>query len=531
MTNRHETLLRRLKGKSQEELIALLEYLVQRQPEVAAVLELLIELPLSVTSTPEPHHRTPTLDPAAIRRQADVAFDRAGDDWDAAGRAAVELEQVYAIGQDFAQAGAWANAQAVYATLAEEILAQYDRYQDEGQLSWVLSECADGLLACLKVQADVPPNERLDTPARETLLTSLFALWHFGDRYGGIKAELAASLVALASAPERTLLEAWVREKLQPDQDTSSQWRNRGLVGFLALLKQAQGSTQDEVLAEYRQAGLYAELAERYLQLGRQGEALAVAQEHLTETFEITRFAEHLLQSDAQWRDQALAFIERRLTEAITAAETTPKDHMRPHTIDTYRRWLSEQYRLAGHMQQAVAVEQARFQARPDEATYRAVRAVAQAGGQESQRWTELRAQLLQTLTQQRSWAALASIFVDEGEIAQALAALKEGERTQRSPRHGAGSSSFSTLRVRVAQAAEEGYPDEAVQIYAHVVEELIALRGRENYQQAAAYLNQMRKLYQRMGREQTWETYLAGVRSSHKSLRAFKEELEKKGL
>lgn len=66
-------------------------------------------------------------------------------------------------------------------------------------------------------------------------------------------------------------------------------------MSFLALLKQAQGSTQDEVLAEYRQAGLYAELAERYLQLGRQNEALAVAQEYLTETFEITRFAERLL--------------------------------------------------------------------------------------------------------------------------------------------------------------------------------------------------------------------------------------------
>ena len=54
---------------------------------------------------------------------------------------------------------------------------------------------------------------------------------------------------------------------------------------------------------------------------------------------------------------------------------------------------------------------------------------------------------------------------------------------------------------------------------------------GRENYQQAAAYLSQMRKLYQKMGREKTWETYLAGLRSNYKSLRALKEELEKKGL
>ena len=43
------------------------------------------------------------------------------------------------------------------------------------------------------------------------------------------------------------------------------------------------------------------------------------------------------------------------------------------------------------------------------------------------------------------------------------------------------------------------------------------------------SYLSQMRKLYQKRGREKTWETYLAGLRSNYKSLRALKEELEKK--
>ena len=122
-------------------------------------------------------------------------------------------------------------------------------------------------------------------------------------------------------------------------------------------------------------------MAERYLQLCRQSEALAVAQEYLTETFEITRFAERLLRSDEHWRNQALALVEKRLAETLTAAETTPKDLTRPHTIDTYRRWLSEQYLLAGQIQQALEVERARFQAHPDEATYRAVRAVVQADG------------------------------------------------------------------------------------------------------------------------------------------------------
>jgi hypothetical protein len=534
MTKKHETLFRRLKGKSQEELVALLEHLVQRQPEVEAVLELLVELPLSGTPMPEKQSRKHTIDPAAIRCQADVAFDRAGDDWDAAGRAAVELEHIYTIGQDFAQAGVWGNAQIVYATLAEEILSQYDRYQDEGQLSWVLSECADGLLTCLKVQTDLPQNERLDAPARETLLTSLFALWYFGDRYGGIRSEISSTMVALATASERTLLEAWLREKLQPGQDTASQWRNRGLVDFLALLKQAEGSDQEEVLAEYRHAHLYTELAEHYLQLGRQSEALTVAQEHLTETFEVTRFAERLLASDAQWRDQSLAFVEGRLAEEITAAKKMPKDLMRPHGIDTYRCWLSEQYRLAGRMQQALDIEMARLQAHPDEATYFAVRSAAQADKQNIHLWPGLRSQLLQALKQQRRWAALVAIFVDEGEVEQALAALQEDEQMQKAPTYpayGYRSFSLATLRVRVARVAEEMYPEEAIQIYARVVEALIEQRGRENYQQAVEYVSQMKKLYQKVEREKTWEAYIVGLRTRYKSLRAFKEELARKGL
>ena len=106
-------------------------------------------------------------------------------------------------------------------TLAEEILAQYDLYRDEGQLSWVLGECANGLLACLKAQSDLPQGERLKEGERETLLTSLLTLWHFGDRSGGITPDLAPMVVALATASERTRLEAWVRENMHAGQDAS----------------------------------------------------------------------------------------------------------------------------------------------------------------------------------------------------------------------------------------------------------------------------------------------------------------------
>src|SRR6266571_2042996 len=63
-------LMGRLSEKSHEELVALLEQLVQRQPDIEPLVELLIELPL-VTTTQQKSRpgrgRERTLDPATIR--------------------------------------------------------------------------------------------------------------------------------------------------------------------------------------------------------------------------------------------------------------------------------------------------------------------------------------------------------------------------------------------------------------------------------------------------------------------------------
>jgi hypothetical protein len=37
--------------------------------------------------------------------------------------------------------------------------------------------------------------------------------------------------------------------------------------------------------------------------------------------------------------------------------------------------------------------------------------------------------------------------------------------------------------------------------------------------------------LYQKQGREAEWDVYITNLRNSNKSLRALKEELDKKGL
>lgn len=530
-------LLGRLSEKSREELLALLERLLQRQPDIAPLVEVLLELPLE--STPQEQKRTGrgrerTLDPITIQSQVASAFYNAGEGWGAAGRIAAELDRLCDLGKSFAEAGQWANAQVVYTTIAEEAAGQSERLQEEGEISWILDECAAGLVACLEAQSSLPRSERLDASAREELLRTLVDLWKGGDNYGGIEVGIPPAIAANATSRERKQIEAELREELRSEQDFSNRWHNRKFVEFLVLLKQADQCSDEDILEEYQQAGLYKELAERYLLLDRANEALDVAQIHLTEPMDVTWFAGQLLQVDESWPERALALVETRLHESERALQSNAQDFTGAHLIDTYRRWLSEKYLLYGKTQQALDIELARFQVHPDEGTYRSVRSAAQAAGQPEEVWPDLRPELIRTLEQQGRWGALITVYLDEGAVSQALAALAELERPQRTSPSAYGyhfEAPPSRYQAQVAAAAEESYPKEAIRLYKRVVQWLIDGRGRGNYQQAADYLDRVRRLYQQQKREAEWQAYVTDVRTSNKSLRALKEELDKRGL
>ena len=134
------TLVARLSEKSREELLALLEQLVQRQPDIEPMVELLIELPLLYPRRGRAGQGGARTHAGSLhfRSQVDSAFYNAGEGWGAASRVAAELERLCDIGKSFAEAGEWANAQVVYATVAEETIIHYEGLHDEGQLSWIL---------------------------------------------------------------------------------------------------------------------------------------------------------------------------------------------------------------------------------------------------------------------------------------------------------------------------------------------------------------------------------------------------------
>jgi len=129
-------------------------------------------------------------------------------------------------------------------------------------------------------------------------------------------------------------------------------------------------------------------------------------------------------------------------------------------------------------------------------------------------------------LEQRLNWQALISIYLSEKKIEESLIALKELERDRGNFGYWAGSPSDS-YQVRVAKAAAETHPGEAIQIYQKVIAKLIEVRGRDTYKMAAGYLAQVKRLYNKQQREKEWEAYITEIRHNHKSLRALKEELD----
>ena len=252
----------------------------------------------------------------------------------------------------------------------------------------------------------------------------------------------------------------------------------------------------------------------------------------MTEPTDVTWFAEQLIKSGSEWQGQALAFVETKLKQVERALVGKRQDSTASRIADIYRRWLGEKYSEYGKMEQALTVELVRFQASPDDTTYRSVRSAARLADLPEDVWSDHRTRLIEVLKQQGRWGALVTIYLDEREVDQALAALATIERLSNTSSYGYGfRQAPNQYQLQVAKAAEEHYPEDAIRLYKDVVERLIEGRGRENYLQAVNYVARIKYLYEKQGHEAEWNTYITALRNKNKSLRALKEELEKQNF
>lgn len=482
-----------LSARSKEELIALIKQMLRQEPELEALLE---------TPLPVPGKRTGAgpVSPETYRRHAAAVFNRADEDWGASVEIAAGLHALTTIGQGFAEQQDWAAAAAVYRGIVEETMDQYESYQDdEGELGSAVQACVEGLGECLA-------GAESDEPTRAAIVRALFDVYAFDVKMGGLglSDEVPDVLVRHTTPEERQRVAGWVREVLPEGEDWSADYRRRVYGGFLLDLE-ADTLDDESFLRICRETGRLHDLVDRLLALGREEEAVAEAGR--AGDYDLIRLADlfvHHGHGDVAER----LMVERTQTSVDTRVPA----------------WLKQRYLARDDQAAALEMAEKLFRARPNLEEYREIRALAWPLG----RWEKLRPQLMALLDEPLHRDLRVRIYLDEGEIDEALEAVKLEPRQYTGYGYGYGWSHGyqASISVEVARAVEELRPRAALEIYQREAERLIQQRGRGNYQEACKLLVRMRALYERLGEPEAWDRYITQLRDQNRSLRALKEEL-----
>ncbi|HNC94546.1 MAG TPA: hypothetical protein PKW90_00405 [Myxococcota bacterium] len=301
-----DTMGPRLSTLSRDQLVALVERLVARHPD----LEDLVNLPL-----PGEARRA---DAASVHAQVTRILRNMGDDWRASWRAQYELFPIVAIGDGYRQQGLLEDARIVYRAVIDAILALYERIRDEeSEISGVVGDCVEGLGACF----DATTEPRM----REELLRDLFQVycWDTLDHGGyGMSGPAEKVLLTCGSPEERWLVARWFREVL-----TGPLRSNHGRRAAGALVLRLVGDLQDPAEREaiYREAKMDLDLLDLLLKQGREEEALGLL---LVPDADLLRLADRLVAAGLRER-----------TVAMVNAHPAVLDHQ----SDPVRDWLSRQ--------------------------------------------------------------------------------------------------------------------------------------------------------------------------------------------
>lgn len=513
-----------LAERSKDDLIAIIERLVEHDPELYRFVELPIIHP-EQGGAPS----AVTVDPRAIRRQID-AIIRANDtyEWGGNWRAAQELESIVALATSYAEAGAWADAALVYETVAEVMLDRYGQFWDrEGEIAVVISESDNGLAAVLDAQPGLPEGDRLNAEQRRAIFQAIFEIWRYDVTVmGGIdlSQEGPEALARTVNDAERAEVLGWLRGVETPAEpgEFGSNWARQMVVEFEVMLREASGIDDDALLQLYLDRELWEDAASLLLTMDRFAEATTIANQKLAQPAVFLRFADQLFAMGGEHRDGALTLVDDRLWE------NEGKD---PNQDEALLAWLQAKYATTDQAGKALELARRRFKARPSQWTYDAVKAAATLPGQPDELWPSLQAELQATLRENQDWGVAIRVALAERNGDAALDALTHLQKAKsRQP----GSLLFlgdGIYEAQVAELVEQSHPDEAIRLYRDLAQRSIDRRNRPAYQTAAERLSRVQRILTANGRVDEWSQIIAAIRSENSRLRALKEELDARKL
>ncbi len=462
-----------------------------------------------------PAQRLLSVNPDTYRRQVAEAFQQD------APQIREGLLPVKQAAEQLVQQQDFLGAATIYETLVNEIFEEShlyyeeeadsdDSYEEEGYypeeegLEELVEECIEALGSCLA-------DPRTDRVAREKIIDVLFAIYQQdvrADESHGFYGSAADQVVRYTQPLERQTLAARIHDALSNKEEGIAGSPRQAYGQFLLDLE--QDTLDDETyLRICRQTGRTSDLIDRLLTLGRIDEAVKETQQ----------INDYFLPGLA---DLFLRHGQDTVAERLVRARLKEQADLR------ILEWLQKYYQARGNHAAELEIVELLFRKQLYLGRYQQLRALAR----QLQRWETLRPEVIAFLEQSKNARLLIQIALDEGDIDEALQRLKGTlKKDMYGPTYEDGYYGRGSTAVEVARAAEETRPREAIDIYRLYAERLIAMRGRQNYQEACQYLAKMRALYEKLAEHEGWTSYMTTLREQNRALRALKEELTKAGL
>jgi tetratricopeptide (TPR) repeat protein len=476
-----------LEQRSKPELIALVRQMLQRYPD----LEYLLQLPLPIKSTDQT-----TINPAVIRHQVSHAFGGSYYEW--SGRdlfeAARDLDELLNLAGQYLELADCTNAAMIYRVVAEEILRHEDLVtgDESDRLGELVDDCVEGLDDCLEsIQ---------DTNARQDILQAIINVYLWDIKIGGVGVGDNAPEILLenATTQEKELLAGLIHSAL-PEMAA----RGQETLGGLLLDLQAETLDDESFIEICRRSGRTNDLVNRLLYLDRLDEATRETEK--AEDYRLLTLADLFVQYGHG--SVAEGMIQAR-------SETSRDDRL----ID----WLKDNAIRRSDFTKALVLVSRLLWMHPSLERFLEMKKLATLLNQ----WAVVRLESLDKLSKNKQFAILVDIYLDEGEIDQALETLEQARaivRHQWEYPH--------SLELRVAKEAESSRPESAIQLYLNQIHSLIGRRGRDNYAEAANYMKGIQRIYKRLGRQEEWRSLIASLQLENRNLPAFQDELKKAAL
>lgn len=418
------------------------------------------------------------------------------------------------------------EAATIYETLISEIFAEShlfyeeedddDFYEEEGYYPEE-EGLEEFVVTCIEALGVILTSEQTDQVVREKCITVLFDVYlqdlHADNRHG-FDTHAAEQLIATTTPLERHTLAARIRTLLGEEEEkrvlTAARRQTYGKF-WLALEREALDN--EAYLRICRQTGCISDLVDRLLTLERIDEATGEARQVTDST--LLSLADLFIQHGQQ------TVIEQLVQ---TRAQEKPGRVL----LEWLQRYYRERHNPGAELEVAIAL----FRVQPFLQRYRELHTLAD----QFNRWETLRSEMLDHLARASNTALLIEIALDEDDIDRALQLLQGMEKKGSSGSGyayiaGYGYYGFSAIALQVARAAEQTRPLAAVELYQQLAEDLIAQRGRQNYQEACKHLARIQALYKQLDESTAWTRYITTLREQNRSLRALKEELAQAGL